>query len=333
MTERTHALRRTSRIERSPSFSRTSFCLICLFFLALLIRNSRIAVGYVTEGLSLCAKTLIPSLFPFMVVSELLISSGITRPIGRLLNRPFHRLFGVGGEGAGAMLLGFICGFPLGAKTAVSLYRRGRIRLADLSRLMTFCNVPSLGFLVFAVGDSLLHSRRLGIELYVVTLVSALLIGIGSKYCLRRKEAEVSSLPPQASASISTMTALTDAVSSSATAMLRICGFVLFFSALVGILEQILSPLSLSEELSALLFGAFELTGGMSRAALCPPAAIPYLCAALAGWSGLSVHFQIISLCEDTHFSTRVYFLAKGSHGLLNVLLLWGYNHIKLLIP
>lgn len=334
MTERKRIsfLRSRTSPPSALSFSRVSFCLISLFFLALLIRNSRIAIGYVSEGLSLCAKTLIPSLFPFMVISELIVSCGAIRPVGRLFSRPFRRLFGISGEGVGALLLGFLCGFPLGAKTAAALYRGGRISLCELKRLMTFCNVPSFAFLIFAVGESLFGSRSFGIELYAVTLLSALLIGIFSKHCFRSEERDQPLSPRASAASISPMTAFTDAVGSSASAMLRICAFVLFFSALVGILERAFSALSPSPESSALCFGIFELTGGISRAAACSSATAPYLCAALAGWSGLSVHFQIMSLCDGIRFPVRAYFLAKAAHGLLNVLLLYGYTLLRSLV-
>ncbi len=331
MTERkrTASLRFWQGLPPSLSFSGISFCLISIFFLALLMRNSKIAISYVSEGLSLCAKTLIPSLFPFMVLSDLLVSCGMIRPIGRLLARPFRFLFGIGGEGAGAVLLGFLCGFPLGAKTAVSLYRQGRIQLYELQRLMTFCNVPSFAFLVFAVGESLLGNQSLGIELYGITLLSALLIGMISKRFFKEKENDPANATVHAASRISPLTAFTDAVASSASAMLRICAFVLFFSALTGVLERACSAASLSAELTALFFGSFELTGGVARAAVCSQATAPYVCAALAGWSGLSVHFQIISLCDGVPFPTRSFFLAKAAHGLLNVLLLYGYTLLK----
>lgn len=324
--------RSASRLSRAAPFhvrrGRLAFALISMFFLGLLLRNAEVAIAYLSEGLALCAKTLIPSLFPFMVLSELIVSSGAMRPLGRLLARPFHRLFHVGGEGAGALLLGFLCGFPLGTKTAVSLYRQGRLSLEELRRLLTFCNVPSAAFLINAVGISLFGRRSLGVELYVVTLLSSLLIGIFGARLERERDWEPVPPPPLQAEKKSALTAFTGAVSSSAFAMLHVCAFVIFFSAAVGILEEALSSRALPRELTAFCFGLFELTGGMSRAAACAPEAAPYLCAFMAGWSGLSVHFQIMSLCDEIPISPRSYFVAKLAQGLLNVLLLWGYRFL-----
>ena len=306
------------------------FGLICLFFSVLLLRNSELAIGYLSDGLILCAKTLIPSLFPFLVLSELIVASGLIRPVGRLLSRPVQYLFGIRGEGAGAILLGFLCGFPLGTKTAVALYRQGELSGEELCHLLTFCNVPSAAFLINAVGISLFHCRQLGWELYIITLLSALLIGGFGKHF--RKDPSTNQSSPISHAPIPrkpALVALTGAVSSSALAMLSICAFVLFFSTVVGILTPILSPLLPTAELSALCFGIFELTGGVSHAATCSPTTAPYLCAFLSGWSGLSVHFQVLSLCDGISVSFRPYFFAKLLHGGLNVLLLWAYFSIK----
>ena len=60
----------------------------CLFCLVLILKNTQVAMEYIHQGLRLCAKTVIPSLFPFMVISEILVSSGmgatILRPLSSL---------------------------------------------------------------------------------------------------------------------------------------------------------------------------------------------------------------------------------------------------------
>ena len=65
-----------------------SFGLLCGFCFLLVLRNSEAAVKYMGRGLSLCAETVIPSLFPFMVLSELLVASGAGEALGRLLAKP-----------------------------------------------------------------------------------------------------------------------------------------------------------------------------------------------------------------------------------------------------
>lgn len=309
----------------TPSKGRWGFCLGSIFLLLLILRNAEVASRLCAEGLRLCATAVIPSLFPFMVASEMIVSGGVGRLLGNLFYRPAHLLFGVSREGSAAALLGLLCGFPVGARCALSLYRQGRITRWELSHLLTFSSTPSFGFLVGSVGVSLFGSHDFGLKLCAVTLLSAVLTGFAGKILHKNQHAEADTppistpLPPKGSS------LFTDAVASSALAMLKICAFVVFFSAFVGTLEYCLIPKELNPAVESLCFGFFEMTGGILRAAKCDPAISPYLCAALAGWSGWSVHFQLISL-SDEGISHLPYLLAKAAQGLLSPILLTLWN-------
>ena len=64
------------------------FSVACVFMLLLVLKNSEIAIDYVTQGLKLSVKSVIPSLFPFMVISELIVRSGAASALSRPLARP-----------------------------------------------------------------------------------------------------------------------------------------------------------------------------------------------------------------------------------------------------
>jgi len=104
--------------------------------------------------------------------------------------------------------------------------------------------------------------------------------------------------------------------------MLIICAYIVFFSSLVGCLADIISGLNFPAVAVALLYGILELSGGVSTAsALGPDIAGICLCAFIIGWSGLSVHFQVISACSGRGLSYKGYFAAKLISGLLNSIL------------
>ena len=162
--------------ERTPG--QLCFGFFALFCLFLILRNPDVAIEYITSGLRLCAVTVIPSLFPFLVLSELIVSGGI----GRLLLRPVSGLlaglFRLPPDGCCAILLGMFCGFPVGARAAVSAYDAGRLTRDEAERVICASTNPSSAFLLNAVGVSLHGNRRYGSALLTVTLLSALLIGI-----------------------------------------------------------------------------------------------------------------------------------------------------------
>ncbi len=310
-----------------------SFWLLCGFCFLLVLRNSEAAVQYMGRGLSLCAQTVIPSLFPFMVISELLVASGAGEALGRLLAKPMKWLFGLSGAGCSAVVLGSMCGFPIGASTAVALYDKNVISKRECEHLLTFSNHPSSAFLVTAVGVSLFQDHRLGLILYLVVLGSAFFTGFILRFFLRGKEGDdASGEHPHFPSGLHPggISMLTDAVSHAAASMLIVSAYVVFFSALTGVITTAISDIGGHRPtLFACICGFFELSGGVSAAASLGSKTqnvlLPIvLTAIISGWSGLSVHCQILSICGGRGLSFKPYFIAKAIQSLLCGLLMWG---------
>ncbi len=291
-----------------------------LFVALLFFKNSDASAAWVTDGISLCLGKLIPSLFPFMVISSLIVSSGLGRTISRAFRAPVRLLLGLSEECACALLLGWLCGFPLGAKCASELYLKGRISVEEYQRVLCVCGTPSPAFLFSTVGSSMLGDKKYGIWLYAISLLSAVCVGIFLKLTSPLNTAKKVSAV-HAEERFSFAGALTRAVSDAAVGMLSVCAFVVFFSAFLGALEASLGFLPLSETAHSLLFCFFELTSGLDKiCSLSSPAVFP-LCALAVGWSGLSVHFQTMSICaSDAHTpSFKGYFISHLARALISL--------------
>lgn len=305
--------------KKRRSFSSfASIAMICFIF-ALFFRNSEIAIEYIKKGLLLCASTIIPSLFPFMVLSDIAVSAGLGDLLAKYLRTPMRRLFGISGEGACALLLGFLCGFPVGAKSAISLYEGGRITRSECERLIPLCSVPSIAFCVNVVGVSVFQSSRAGWLFWLSSLLSSVITGILGN-ALASKKAPPSNAPPLPSKppSRSRPSDLVRAVEGSTRAVLIVCGYVIFFSALMGTLSAPLDFFSVPYPLKTLICGALELTTGASLCKDIPSLTVrTALCALFIGWSGLSVHFQIFSICEGKGIDFKKYLFVKLFHGLI----------------
>ena len=265
---------------------------MCGFILLLLIKNPYVAVGSVRRGMELCAKRLIPSLFPFMIVSELIIRSELSRAIGKLISPLSKKFFGMSGEAGCAFLLGSLFGFPIGAVMGNKLYERGRLCHIELCRLLCFSSNPGAAFTVLTLGAEHLGSLSCGVLLYLSTCGTAILIGVLSKHFFRESKKHSYT---QSGEDIPCQTEplarlFTDAVRASTLSMLYVCGFIVFFSTIVGSLDTIFNVVdsnnSLSTGLRALMYGSLELTSGLFF--LSP--SLPHnnflpLCAAILGFS------------------------------------------------
>ena len=294
-------------------------------FLLFLIRSS-VAIKYMKKGLDLCAGAVIPSLFPFMIISELLIQSGVGQRVGRLLVKPTRLLFGISEAGACAFVLGAICGFPIGTKTLCSLYDRGEISSREFSRALTFCNNPGSAFIISAVGVSLLGSVELGITLYGCVLLSAVIVGVFERIFFGKigdgqSKSGYSAIAFERKGAIEVFTS---AIQSSAISMVTVCAYVVFFSSFVGCIGSIIAQAAIPSAVTAMIFGFFEISSGMGAAVeVGSPLVAVILCAAGAGWSGLSVHFQIITICSGRGVSFKPFFIAKAAQGLICAALMW----------
>ena len=297
-----------------------SFLCAAVFFLVLLFTHADLAMDGVRRGLSLCTETLFPSLFPFLVLSELLVAMHAGEALSRLFSRPVYRLFGLSGNAAAALLLGALCGFPTAMTTGVALFRNGEISQKELRRLLLFANNPSSGFLIGATGEALFGNRKAGVALYGITLFSSFLIGVFLRVFsgpATERKGHKPRYVPQKSLSPADFTG---SVKRGFATLLQVAAFLLFFSAIIGCLSALPGFCALPPFFRALFAGCLEMTSGISlSASTLSPGTAFLLTAFLAGFAGLSVCLQLFSVTEGTDLRLLPYLMAKTVHGGLNV--------------
>lgn len=117
-------------------------------FLTVLLFCSKQIANYLSQGLLIWFNQMIPSLFPTILWSNLLIMSGQAQCVSKYLYKPLHKLFGVTYYGAYALMVGFLCGFPLGAKCISDLYKQKMISKKEAAFLLSFCNLVGPAFVI-----------------------------------------------------------------------------------------------------------------------------------------------------------------------------------------
>lgn len=301
-----------------------------IFLLLLTLKNAEYAANGIRKGLILFGNMLLPSLLPFLVLSELLLSTGSGAWLGRVLARPLRSLFGLTRQGAAALLLGWLCGVPVGAVYAMRLVNQGTISKDECARLMLLANTPSTGFLVGAVGIALFGSREVGVVLLLSTLAAATATGVLLKLTRGDLPSVCRNTAVNGVKNNSFSGALTGAIASSATTLLTVCGFVLFFAAVSACVSEAVSALSLPPLAATLLTGTLELSAGVSAAAAHhAPGTALLLCAFFAGFSGLSIALQVFTVSEGGGTGLLPYLAAKALQGLISTGLTFVYLYIR----
>ena len=130
------------------------------------------------QAIEMCLTVLVPTLFPFLVLSGIFIKCGFAERLGRLLDRFTKKVFCVGGNCSSAMILGLVSGFPVGAKTVSSLYKNGACSKVEAERTLAFCNNAGPSFILGTVGVGIWQSGKTGWLLWAVQIVSAVFVGI-----------------------------------------------------------------------------------------------------------------------------------------------------------
>lgn len=279
---------------------------------ALLLLRPEASTQAVREGLGLCARTVIPSLFPFFAVVSLLLQLGLAERLQGFCAPFMGPMFGLRGICALPLLTGLLGGYPSGAKTTADLYTQGQITRQEAELLLGFCDNCGPAFLLGYVGTGVLGDPRAGVYLYLIHTAAALLAGMFLCRLSRDRGPALlrSSLPVKV---VPFPQALTTAVSGAAASTINICAFVVLFRVLAA-----LPPI----QLPALALGALEMVTGM--AALTPGQAGWAAAAAIVGWGGLSVHCQALSVTAPAGLSFRWHWAGKAVQAGVSALLAVG---------
>lgn len=264
----------------------------------------------VSAALALCARSVVPALFPFLVVSTLLLRLGFGELAAPWLAGLMEPLFRVDGVGSSALLLGLVGGYPIGPRTTAELYRQGALRRDEAERLLTFSNNSNPVFLISVLGLGVFGSVRAGLWLWLIHVCAALLTGLLFRGLGRGRK----TVPPAISFQAPSLpAAFVSSVRDSAGTMLSVCAFVTFFYVLISPLTALPGPWA------ALAVGCGEL---FSLTPLLPCDRTGFLLAAgCAGWGGLSVFCQTAALLDGTDLPLAPCLLGKLTHGLLSALL------------
>ena len=300
------------------SFYKAAFSsAICLTVsILMLLFGAELKKG-VTYGLELSVQNLIPTLFPFFILSELWSKTFSVKDDG-LLGKCFERLFKVNSSALTAFLSGIICGFPLGVKTAVDLYDSDNINKDELLHLCGFINNPSIAFVVFGVGAGLYNSVKYGIELYLCVVLSAIIIGL----IFRGKEKKICKSNDNSGQSFN----LVKSIKNAGLLCIAVSSYVIFFSSLLFLIRA----LAHSDILISIISPLFEVSTATriiadNQGGLCGSASM--LTAFALGFSGFSVHLQTFAIMPP-EISRSKYIIMKLLQGLLTSILIIPLSHI-----
>lgn len=288
-----------------------------VLFAAGILFLPNVTTAAIRDSLHICAASVLPSLFPFFVFTNLWITLGYAQKMSALVAPVMERIFRLPGEAASALILGVIGGYPTGAQTILGLYQKKLISKDEAERMLLFCNNSGPAFAVAVIGGQYFHSAAVGVSLYLVHVCSACLIGMlfrSSDIRAARSASNCAAAP--------FLPALTDSIRRAGQTTFQVCVFITFFSLLTAMIQAVTPSEIQSGDAFRLLIGSLEMVKGSSDAA---GWSWPFsVCAAAfyLGWGGLCIHCQTLSILHEARLKTGKYFMGKLIHGGISALLM-----------
>lgn len=336
------------------AYTAAALCLLMIVF-------PQITLSAALRGVSIWWDVLLPALFPFFVLSELLIGFGLVHFFGKILDplmKPIFRLPGIGGF---VVTLGYISGYPIGARLTAQLWDQGLLNRREGERLVAFTTSSDPIFLIGAVSIGFFHNVKLALVLAAAHYIGVLIVGWLMRFHDRKAEKlEEQTIGPtsistykqsklyaalQAMHQARTMDGrplaviLQQSIQSAVRLMIVVGGLVVFFSVVLALLTEgrilhlIIITLQESFQLlgisaniaDAIVPGLFEVTLGAQQASL---VAMPLqhqaaIAVAILSWGGFSVHAQVASLLSHTPIRYTPFLIARLAHAIISVILLY----------
>lgn len=211
-------------------------------------------------GLDLWFHTVLPSLLPFMILSNALIGANVVSQLMRPFSGFFRHVLGLSPEGGYAWLLGLFCGFPMGARLTGDMYRQHRISREEAGYLLTFANQSSPMFLSTYVVLHGLGDSTMTLPVFVIFYASAFLTSLIFRIRSRRFGLPPSKPKKEVPEQTSYGNLLDTSIMNGFEIITRLGGYIILFSILAGIVLQFPAPLHTA---APFLSGLTEITTGI----------------------------------------------------------------------
>lgn len=274
----------------------------------LLVFPTQVRAG-AASGVFLCIQVLIPSLFPFMVLSSFVVTSNLASCVPVFTERIMRFLFRLPKESFMVILLAMTGGYPVGAKGIHNLHKSGKITEDEAERMSLFCVASGPGFLVTYLGCAMLRSPESGYILLAAQIISFVLLGFIARFFSKSKEPKMQRTEDKNEnlTGNALVTSVKEAISS--------CGYMCALVVLFASICEIFIYLTKGAPELLWLTGILEITNGTKL--LCTDYSLVTI-SVLCGFGGLCVHLQVFAMLGKIKVRKILFFFFRILSAFLN---------------
>lgn len=302
------------------------FLLILLFLM--MLSNPTETFRGASEGLLLWFQTVLPTLLPFLIITNLLVATNTMHYMTQIVSPVLSPVFQTSSSGTFAIISGFLCGYPMGAKVTSDLLKNGKIQKEEASYLLSFCNNTSPIFLMNYVVLQKIGKDSLLFPSLCILLLPPFLLSFLFRFFYQKKQKRTNIVSPKHSileTSVSFRFELLDeAIMGGFEIITKVGGYIILFSVFLTLLKEF--PIQ-NELWNHLLLPSLEVTNGvsmLSTSGLLFP--IRYsLILGLVAFGGICAIAQTNCILNGTGLSLIPYIIEKLITAIVTSLLAFCY--------
>ena len=287
------------------------FTALSLYLIFLMLRYPALSLEYASTGLTLWFTKMVPTLLPFMILSGIMIRMNLTERFVGLLHPLLHRIYGTSRNGSYTIIMGFLCGFPMGARIVGELYEQHKLSREESALLLSFCNnIGPIYFLSYVIPTlGIDRPGRPFLLMYGIPLLYGFLLMRIRPWMTRKVSScenhpEARSLQARQPGSCSLLAAIDASVLSGLTGIARLGGYMVFFNLLTIVFQPFQH---VNTNILNIYRCLLEITSGID----CSGRSINYAILILLPFGGFSCIAQTYSMIRQTDLSLRPYVYHK----------------------
>ena len=281
--------------------------LLFLLFTTSLIINPEISQNAIKNGLFISANVIIPTLFPFMFCVCMIIKYGFTLK-NKFINKILFKIFGHNFDMFFVFLLSLLGGYPVGASLLTELKKRNIIDEKSQNIMLTYCVNAGPAFVVSVIGVNVLGSKTIGVLLLTSHIIASFLMAVVCGLLLKRQNFKSNKIYPNTKKFAEI---IVESVNTATGNILKICSFITVFFAINAYLDLYFSNIPIIKYISFFT----EVTSAVYRTKN-----ITFI-SFLLGFAGLSIWFQIFSICNGKKINIITFALSRVLHGGISVVI------------
>lgn len=295
-----------------------------------ILSESNTIMNTVSYSFDIWINNIFPSLFPFFVLSEILIQYGFVELVSELFKPIFTKLFKINSNAAFVFIMSMISGFPSNAKYTRELYLQNKLTDKEATKILMFSHFSNPLFILGTISITFLNDKRLGILIMISHYISNIIIGLifrnynksnisNEKFSIKNSILKMHNKRINNDKKIGAI--ITSALTNSINTLLLLLGVITTFLIITTIIDNNFHPDLFSK---SIISGLLEMTQGLKHVSILNISNYykAILITAILSFGGLSVHTQIISIISDTKIRYLPFLLARILHVIISVLII-----------